>query len=55
MCLVLCGKLPFDGASQEEIIKATLQAELHVKPEIWDKLSLDARNLMTCLLARNPK
>ena len=55
MCLVLCGKLPFDGATQEEIVRATLRAELYIKPEIWDKLSLDAQNMMRCLLNRDPK
>ena len=55
MFLVLCGKLPFDGDDHSEIIRSTMQAELKPNPNVWSKLSEDARTLITALLNKNPK
>ena len=55
MCLLLCGKLPFDGETQDEIVKATIDGVFHIAPNIWDELSHDAHTLMKSLLNRNPK
>ena len=70
MFLLMCGKLPFDGNDQNEIIKNTIQvrttscgcvflvifkAELKVNLTLWNKLDDDAKSLITSLLARNPK
>jgi calcium/calmodulin-dependent protein kinase I len=53
--LLLCGKLPFDGEDHNEIIRSTIQADLKVNPTVWNKLTEDARNLITALLNKNPK
>jgi calcium/calmodulin-dependent protein kinase I len=54
MFLLLCGKLPFDGDSQE-IIRSTIQGDFKVNPTVWGKLSEDAKSLITSLLAKSPK
>lgn len=53
--LLLCGKLPFDGEDHNEIIRSTIQGDLKVNTNIWNKLSDDAKNLITLLLSKNPK
>lgn len=53
--LLLCGKLPFDGEDHNEIIRSTIQADLKVNPNVWNRLSEDAKNMMTSLLNKNPK
>lgn len=35
MFLLLCGKLPFDGDDQSEIIRLTVQADLKTNPNVW--------------------
>ena len=55
MFLVLCGKLPFDGDDQNEIIKSTIQGDLKVNPTVWGKLSDNAKSLITSLLNKNVK
>jgi serine/threonine protein kinase len=55
MFLVLCGKLPFDGEDHSEIIRSTLYGELKANPNVWIKLSEDAKSLITALLNKNPK
>ncbi len=53
--LVLCGKLPFDGEDHNEIIRSTIQADLKVNPNVWHKLSDDAKSLICALLNKSPK
>lgn len=53
--LLLCGKLPFDGEDHNEIIRSTIQADLKVNPNVWNKLTDDAKSLITSLLNKNPK
>lgn len=53
--LVLCGKLPFDGDDHKEIIRTTIQAEVKVNPNVWNKLSDDAKSVIKCLLNKSPK
>ena len=55
MFLVMCGKLPFDGDDQNEIIKSTIQGDLKVNPTVWAKLSDNAKSLITSLLNKNVK
>lgn len=54
MCLLLCGRLPFDGETQQEIISATIKGDFQVPPHIWDALSSEARTLMKGLLCVRP-
>jgi serine/threonine protein kinase/Ca2+-binding EF-hand superfamily protein len=53
--LLLCGKLPFDGDDHNEIIRSTIQADLKVNPSIWNRLTEDAKNMITSLLNKDPK
>mmetsp|Transcript_6567 Transcript_6567/g.6865 ORF Transcript_6567/g.6865 Transcript_6567/m.6865 type:complete len:314 (-) Transcript_6567:432-1373(-) len=53
--LVLCGKLPFDGATHDDIIRNTVQGEFKVSPTIWNKISPEAQSLIKALLQKNPK
>lgn len=53
--LVICGKLPFDGDDQSEIIRKTISAEPMVNPTVWGKLSEDVKSLMLAMLHKNPK
>ena len=53
MFLLICGKLPFDGNSADEIIKSTVQGDLKVNPSIWGKLTDPARSLLRSLLTKN--
>jgi len=53
MFLLICGKLPFDGAQPEDIIKATVQGDLKVNPTVWGKLSEPAKGLMRALLNKS--
>lgn len=53
MFLLICGKLPFDGASADDIIKATVQGDLKVNPHVWGKLSDPAKSLLRSLLNKS--
>lgn len=53
--LVMCGKLPFDGDDQNEIIRKTVNSEPMVNPTVWNKLSKDARDMLMQMLQKNPK
>lgn len=55
MFLLLCGKLPFDGDDQSEIIRLTVQADLKTNPNVWNKLSEEVKSLIKALLNKNPK
>jgi serine/threonine protein kinase len=53
MFLLLCGKLPFDGDDSYDIIKSTIQGDLKVNPSVWNKLSDQAKSLLTSLLNKS--
>lgn len=53
--LILCGKLPFDGANHDEIINATIKAEIKVASAVWAALSEDARDIIKKMLHKDPK
>ena len=53
--LILCGKLPFDGANHDDIINATIKAEIRVSPGVWNALSEEARDIIKKLLHKDPK
>jgi serine/threonine protein kinase len=54
MFLLLCGKLPFDGDDQSEIIRLTVQADLKTNPNVWNKLSEEVK-VLTHSLTHSPK
>lgn len=53
--LILCGKLPFDGANHDDIINATIKAEIRVSPGVWNALSEEARDIIKKVLHKDPK
>ena len=53
MFLLICGKLPFDGASPEEIVKCTIQGDLKVNPNVWNKLTEPAKSLLRAFLNKD--
>lgn len=53
--LILCGKLPFDGANHDDIINATIKAEIRVSPSVWNALSEEARDIIKKLLQKDSK
>lgn len=55
MFLLLCGKLPFDGDDHNEIIRSTIQGDLKVNPSVWNKLSDEAKSMLTSFLTKSPK
>jgi Ca2+-binding EF-hand superfamily protein len=55
MFLLVCGKLPFDGVDNDEIIRATINADLKAPPQVWSKLTEDTKSLITALLQKSPK
>ena len=54
MFLLLCGKLPFEGEKDTEIIQNTIKADLK-PPTVWAKLSEEAKSLIKSLLCKNPR
>jgi hypothetical protein len=55
MFLLLCGKLPFDGADNDEIIRATIHADLKAPPHVWSKMHEDTRSIILALLNKSPR
>ena len=45
MCLLLCGKFPFSGKSEEEITKKILYGKLNFKHKQFSNLSESAKDL----------
>jgi len=53
---MLVGSLPFDGATNEEVIQNIKRGQIVYQNEmIWKSLSTEARNLVESLLQANPK
>ena len=54
MHLVLCGKLPFDGLDQNDIIRKTINDPINQKSSVWKKLSPDCTALLLRMLCKDP-
>ena len=54
MYLVLCGRLPFDGCNQQEIINNTRFGEFKVQTASWKKLTEETKQLIKDLLCKDP-
>ena len=52
---MLRGLLPFDSPDQNEVLKMTLAAKLVLKDIYWDKISIEAKDIVYKLLDPNPK
>jgi len=51
---LLTGKLPFDGESNEEILKKVVYSELNIKDKIYSKISAEGKNLLMSMLVKDP-
>ena len=52
--ILLCGSPPFYGKNEKEIFQKILDGEVDFKHKIWNKISEDAKNLVTKLLQVDP-
>mmetsp|Transcript_31174 Transcript_31174/g.47702 ORF Transcript_31174/g.47702 Transcript_31174/m.47702 type:complete len:154 (-) Transcript_31174:24-485(-) len=52
---MLCGALPFDSKNPEEIISMTVKGSLSFDLPCWMHISLSARDLLSKLLAKDPR
>jgi serine/threonine protein kinase len=52
--LLLSGNLPFMGRSQKELFRKIVAGKYEFKPEDWDSVSDDAKDLVTRLLVLDP-
>ena len=52
--ILLCGSPPFYGKNEKEIFQKVLDGTINFKHKIWNKISQDAKNLVTKLLQVNP-
>ena len=53
MYIMLCGKPPFGGKSNKDIINNVLPGAYAMKREIWQSVSNDAKDIITKLLQRS--
>jgi len=54
MYAILRGKLPFDAARKQEIIRKTLLKPAKLEDKYWQQISNSAKNLISKLLKKNP-
>lgn len=53
--LMLAGRLPFDGATDRQIIKAVLDSEPDFDHPAWDHISPAAKDCVSHMLVKDPK
>lgn len=53
--ILLCGYPPFSGKNEEEIFSKVKLGKVSFDPEDWDKITVEAVNLIKKLLKSNPK
>ena len=53
MYFLLSGKVPFDGFNQNDIFNSIKNKKISFDDEIWNNISLDAKNLIKCLLIKD--
>ena len=52
--LLLTGFLPFDGESQREIVRQTIEDPVPFPADTWEKLSVEAKSFVENLLNKDP-
>lgn len=55
MYILLCGKPPFNGASDNEIYSRVSEGEYYMDEEVWKNISYEAKDLMSKLLEKDIK
>lgn len=53
--ILLSGMPPFDGASDEEIMKAVKKTKFSFSAKVWDEISADAKDLISKMLKYPPE
>ena len=53
MYIMLCGKPPFGGKQNKDIINNVLNSAYSLKSEVWNTVSRDAKDLISKLLERS--
>jgi calcium-dependent protein kinase len=53
MYIMLCGKPPFGGKQNKDIINNVLNSTYSMKSEIWNSVSNEAKDLISKLLERS--
>lgn len=53
--LMLAGRLPFDGATDRQIIKAVLDSEPDFSHPAWDNISAGAKDCVARMLVKDPQ
>jgi calcium-dependent protein kinase len=53
MYIMLCGKPPFGGKTNKDIINNVLNGSFNMKSELWNTISDDAKDIITKLLNRS--
>ena len=53
MYFLLSGKLPFDGINPNDIFNSVKNKKISFDNAIWNDISLDAKNLIKCLLIKD--
>ena len=51
----MTGKFVFSGKNYKEILHKNRECIVPYPPQYWDKLSLEAKNLVQQMLAKNPQ
>lgn len=51
----LCGYPPFEGDNNKEIFKNVVKQELEFDPVDWDSVSVEAKNLVSRMLEKDPE
>jgi calcium-dependent protein kinase len=55
MYILLCGKPPFNGTSNEEIFSKIQSEQLNFEGNVWKSISKSAKNLLKKALKKDPK
>ena len=55
MYILLCGKPPFDGIDDKEIIRKVKKGEIFVNTPEWKKKSRESIDLLKKMLSKDPE
>ena len=53
MYIMLCGKPPFSGKHNKDIINNVLNGQYSMKNEVWNTVSAEAKDMISKLLERS--
>ena len=53
MFIMLCGKPPFGGKQNKDIINNVLHGQYSFKSDVWNSVSADAKDIIGKLLQRS--